>query len=156
MCRPPSSATSASSRSASRLLWKKPTCSVNLPPGRPPCRLSAHLHRAPPARPVFAEPSIRVPTGHFSRTPGAASYLHQRRESFMSSRLLASVLLLLASVNWAAAQSCCPAAGCGTKPADLPQKIAVDCVEPQAGVHVGQIIVVGAEQTPQNIILRQL
>src|SRR5207245_2358296 len=89
-------------------------------------------------------------------TPGAASFLHERRESFMSSRLLACTLLLLASVNWAAAQSCCPASGCTFKPADLPQNITIDCAEHRAGVLVGEILFVGNSRTPQDVILAQI
>lgn len=72
----------------------------------------------------------------------------------MSSRLLACILLLLASANWAAAQSCCPVTGvCGPKPADLPVNTTNDCVD---NIQVGQIVIVGNDRTPQNVILRQI
>jgi tetratricopeptide (TPR) repeat protein len=72
----------------------------------------------------------------------------------MSSRLLACTLLLLASANWAAAQSCCPAmGGCTAKPADLPVNTTDDCV---VNIQVGQIVIVGNERTPQNVILQSI
>jgi tetratricopeptide (TPR) repeat protein len=71
-------------------------------------------------------------------------------------RLLTATLLLLAGVYQAPAQSCCPASGCGAKPASLPQDPTIDCDVPAGTARVGQVLIVGNRHTPQSVILEQV
>jgi hypothetical protein len=64
----------------------------------------------------------------------------------MSSRVLSTALLLLASLPCYA----------GPKPCDLPQRPQVDCVMPAHPVLVGEIIIVGNTATPNDLILSRL
>lgn len=64
----------------------------------------------------------------------------------MSSRVLSTALLLLASLPCYA----------GPKPCDLPQRPQVDCEMPAHPVLVGEIIIVGNTATPNDLILSRL
>ena len=64
----------------------------------------------------------------------------------MSSRVLSTALLLLASLPCYA----------GPKPCDLPQRPQVDCEMPAHPMLVGEIIIVGNTATPNDLILSRL